>query len=454
MEDVATTLNMDPLTLKRLNLYQPGAVTPYKQPLPYFPIATMLDQLIASSVRLCGAPVVGFPTHFRLRQDYTARKAAIDAYNAANRWTKRGIAFVPSRFNVNNSFENLGVLLSVFSDGTIQVCTGGIDMGQGLHTKTAQAVAMKLGLPDTSLIDVVSASTLVNPNGPTTGGSVGSENSVMAAMNACDLLLAQLAPFKTKTPNATWPQLCMSAVLGGCDLRVTARANIAVPSTPDTYQTYGCAIVETYLDCLTGEYHILQSDVLVDLGISMNPLLDVGQVEGAYLMGIGLATCEEVVFNADGTLATNDTWEYKVRGVGTPPLPSSRLSLRSCADSWRLRHPDCVKRYTAQERAQPGRRPALQGRGRASRVHGLRRALFVALRHCGCSQRCRRDGTLPAQRARHRGLCTQPARDRGRVFREQVHAEMNLLRWHSFVVTFFPWRNGGPRPSPPTPLIE
>ena len=147
--------------------------------------------------------------------------------------------------------------------------------------------------------------TSISPNDGATGGSITSELCVSAVMDACKTINSIIAPFKTKNPSYTWPQLCQAAVAAGLDIRATGRANLDSPSTPDTYQTYGACILESYLDVLTGENQILRCDILMDLGISMNPLLDVGQIEGAFLMGVGLSTSESVVFNDDGTLFSN-----------------------------------------------------------------------------------------------------------------------------------------------------
>ena len=101
---------------------------------------------------------------------------------------------------------------------------------------------------------------------------------------------------------------------------------ISPPNTPDSYETYGATILEVYLDVLTGEYQILRADLLMDLGISMNPLLDIGQVEGAFLMGVGYNTCEEFIYNDDGTLFSQDMWEYKIPGIFDIPI-DSRVTL-------------------------------------------------------------------------------------------------------------------------------
>lgn len=114
----------------------------------------------------------------------------------------------------------------------------------------------------------------------------------------------------------------------GVDLRAIGRTSFQPPGSggPDTYQTYGVCLAEVLLDVLTGESNVLRTDILMDLGVSMNPLLDVGQIEGAFLMGVGLNTLEEVVYNGDGTLFTKDTWEYKIPGVMDVPI-DWRISL-------------------------------------------------------------------------------------------------------------------------------
>jgi xanthine dehydrogenase/oxidase len=158
---------------------------------------------------------------------------------------------------------------------------GGVDVGQGLNTKVAQAAAMVLQC-DLSLISMLPVSSALSSNNGATGGSVTSELCVAATMSACSSILALLAPFRSSNPSFSWAQLCAAAVQAGVDLRATGRTNLPAPSSggPDTYQTYGVCIAEVLLDVLTGEYNILRTDVLMDLGISMNPLLDIGQIEG------------------------------------------------------------------------------------------------------------------------------------------------------------------------------
>merc|ERR1711991_377418 len=157
-------------------------------------------------------------------------------------------------------------------------------------------------------------------NNPPTGGSIGSENCVHASMMVCDVLNKRLEPYRKN--GQSWTDLIQSATAAGVDLHYAETSTIASNGSPDQYQTYGVVALEVYLDLLSGEYQLLQSDLLMDLGISMNPLLDIGQIEGAYLMGLGLNGCEEVVYNSDGTLFTKSTWEYKIPGTFDIPIVS------------------------------------------------------------------------------------------------------------------------------------
>ena len=152
-----------------------------------------------------------------------------------------------------------------YSDGTLQITTGGVEVGQGLNTKVVQAVAMALSVPMAS-VSVQPTSTAVLSQQGATGGSVTSELCVAAALQACTELLALLAPFKL--PSQSWTQLCAAAIAAGKDLRVLSRIIKAAPSPgPDSYQTWGVCISEVYLDVLTGEYQFLRNgkQSLIDL---------------------------------------------------------------------------------------------------------------------------------------------------------------------------------------------
>ena len=183
-----------------------------------------------------------------------------------------------------------------------------------------------LGCKDVKLVTFLPVSTATTSNNKPTGGSVTSEICVASTIQACNIINKLLEPHRAKTANLSWPVLCKLAIEeAGLDLRAIGRVCFTAPpdsgESKDSYQTWGACVFEVELDLLTGMHNSLRADILMDLGVSMNPLLDVGQIEGAFLMGVGLHTLEEVVYNSsDGTLFTKDTWEYKIPGAHNIPI--------------------------------------------------------------------------------------------------------------------------------------
>ncbi|KAJ8925555.1 hypothetical protein NQ315_009395 [Exocentrus adspersus] len=244
--------------------------------------------------------------------DIPNRKQEIATYNAANRWKKRGISIVPMAWTLD--FEvNYSILVSIYhGDGGVVISHGGIEMGQGINTKAIQACAHKFGIP----IDIVSVKPSYNviaPNSYASGGSITSEGVCYGVLNACDVLLERLAPIKESLGgNPTWEELINAAFLA--NIQLTASGFFA-PSQPNypIYVVYGVCASEVEVDILTGQNQILRYDVLEDVGESISPLIDIGQVEGAVVMGIGYYTTENIVQNEEGEILTNRTWYY------TPP---------------------------------------------------------------------------------------------------------------------------------------
>jgi len=194
----------------------------------------------------------------------------------------------------------------------VNVSHGGIEIGQGVDTKVAQVVAFELGVPLASII-ITSTCTQVLPNQPGTGGSVTSGLCSLAAIDACTKMNQTLAPVKKQLPaNATWQQIVAAALGQGIDLQAKGHVNPGPsPNGPWLYNSFAVAASEVLLDVLTGEYQIIRSDILFDCGISLNPAVDIGQVEGAYMQGLGLWMQEEILLGNDGDLISNGTWEYK-----------------------------------------------------------------------------------------------------------------------------------------------
>merc|ERR1719433_1458356 len=260
-------------------------------------------------------PVPGMISDLQTSADFTARLAAVKSFNAANRWKKRGISLVPFRYG-----HNLGLwtglkfhcLISVFGgDGSVSVAHSGIEMGQGINTKVAQCVAYELGI-SVDMIKTKPVRVVTNPNAMTTGGSAGSECNCVAAIEACKILKARLEPIRAELgPDATWSELIKAA--NEADLDLCARYMFEAHKNDYTgYNVWGAGISEVEVDILTGQMFVVRTDLLEDAGLSTSPVVDIGQVEGAFIMGLGLFTSEEIKHDTTtGELLTKNTWEYK-----------------------------------------------------------------------------------------------------------------------------------------------
>lgn len=296
MDQLAHTLKMDPVALRQANFLALNETTPYGQPILYLSLPTVWAQTLEQS-------------------NYTVAQKQVDAFNAANRWRKRGIAAMPMKYGIGWPGYNAEAIIRVYTaDGTVQVSTSGIEMGQGLYTKVCQAVAYKLGI-DMSTISVVPTVSDATSANSQTGGSGTSEVSVMAAMNACDVLIARLAPTKAANPSYTWVQLVNAATNAGVDL--LAEGFYSPTSNPSggtqfQYFVFAAAVSVVEIDVLTGELEILSTELVYDCGQSLNPLVDVGQIEGAFVFGLGLFLTEDVAFDPlSGQLLSVGTFEYK-----------------------------------------------------------------------------------------------------------------------------------------------
>eukprot|EP01117_Protostelium_nocturnum_P009312 TRINITY_DN3335_c0_g1_i3.p1 TRINITY_DN3335_c0_g1~~TRINITY_DN3335_c0_g1_i3.p1 ORF type:complete len:1378 (-),score=549.37 TRINITY_DN3335_c0_g1_i3:123-4256(-) len=295
MEDIAQEVGVDGDLFRSNNFYVKGQTTPYGQNLKYFSMNEMWSQVLASS-------------------DYQKRKAAVETFNQANRWVKKGISLVPCKFGLGLAGDPQGALLDVLQDGSIVISHSGVEMGQGINTKVCQTAAMALGV-DMKNIRIVDSSTLTVPGAEATGGSTTSELCCDAVKRACDELKKRLEPIQKimgKDGN-DWQKLIQKATSAGIDLQSKGWVNYAAsPLGPWTYNSYSVAALEVELDVLTGNYQILRVDILFDCGISLNPAVDFGQIEGAFMQGIGYATSESLIIDKTGRLISNGTWEYKV----------------------------------------------------------------------------------------------------------------------------------------------
>lgn len=338
IDDIARRLTLDPLAVRRANFYgaETRNVTHYGQQVEDNVIGTIVDELAQSG-------------------RYDERRRAVDAWNATAGTIRRGLALTPVKFGIsfNATFYNqAGALLNVYTDGTVLLNHGGTEMGQGLHTKVAQVVATEFGLP-LSAIRVTTTDTSKVPNTSATAASSGSDLNGKAAQNAAQTIRNRLIEWACHTDGVHPDQVYFldshvyigpRRVAFGELVRQAHAARISLSATgyyrtpkihwdrvafhgrPFFYFAYGAAISEVAVDTDTGETRLLRVDILHDVGRSLNPAIDIGQIEGGFLQGVGWLTSEELWWTADGELKTHAPSTYKIPTARDWPA-DSRIAL-------------------------------------------------------------------------------------------------------------------------------
>ncbi|TDR56554.1 xanthine dehydrogenase molybdenum binding subunit apoprotein [Halomonas ventosae] len=342
MDDIARRLGEDPLTIRKRNLYRPGReTTHYGQTVEQVALLHhVVERLEASS-------------------DYWARREAITAFNAESPVIKRGMALTPVKFGISFTAKHLnqaGALLHVYTDGSVMINHGGTEMGQGLHTKICQVVARELAL-DLETVRITATRTDKVPNTSPTAASSGADLNGMAARDACLSLKARLFDFASEhyaldredmrleagalvagtgesERRIPWGELVQAAYLGRVSL--SEKGFYATPlihydrmtgqGRPFYYFAHGAAVAEISVDTLTGEYQVDRVDILHDVGDSLNPAIDIGQVEGGFIQGMGWLTSEELRWNDAGQLISDGPATYKIPTYGDLP-PSFNVEL-------------------------------------------------------------------------------------------------------------------------------
>lgn len=261
--------------------------------------------------------------------DFNNRRAAIEEFNSKHKWRKRGIAMVPTKFGIAFTvlfLNQAGALIHAYADGSVLLSHGGTEMGQGLHTKMIQVAARTLGIsPD--YIHILETATDRVPNTSATAASAGSDLNGMAVLDACQKLIKRLIPYREKYPDEDWSKLCQRAYFD----RVSLSAS-GFYRTPDigydintnqgtafNYFTYASACSEVEIDCLTGDHQVIRTDIVMDLGSSLNPAIDIGQIEGGFMQGYGLFTLEEMIYSPTGTTFARGPGVYKLPGFADIP---------------------------------------------------------------------------------------------------------------------------------------
>jgi xanthine dehydrogenase/oxidase len=210
-----------------------------------------------------------------------------------------------------------GTVSIYHGDGTVALSTGGIEMGQGLHTKVIQVASHVLNLPTEKFV-IKPSDTLNNANDVGTVASVTSEISCFVVKKACDMLNERLKPVRVENPNATWEEIVEIAFTKNIDLSATFTYN-EKDMTP--YYVYGLSCAEVEVDFLTGNMLLKRVDILEDTGESMSPGIDIGQIEGGFVMGLGIWLTENLIYDPKtAELLTNRSWNYKPPGAKDIPI--------------------------------------------------------------------------------------------------------------------------------------
>jgi len=268
--------------------------------------------------------------HVKQKTEFEKRLAQIQDFNKNNSWKKRGIAMTSARYGVFVSPGNV-VRIDIFRDGSVNIAMGGCEMGQGLHTKVAQIVTthfhQNLGCsPSMDVMRFTDTTTEQNPNSPGTGGSTSTEQNMFAALVSVDQLVERIKPFLKKAQKRmpgesqdlwkelmaeTFSTMFMGVFVIPANLSAVGMHMTKIP-TDLMYETQGVACSEVELDVCTGESRVLSTNIAFDMGMSYNPMVDMGQLEGAFIMGMGHVLQEGMDYDkATGKCLTDNTWSYK-----------------------------------------------------------------------------------------------------------------------------------------------
>ncbi|MGX1125923.1 xanthine dehydrogenase molybdopterin binding subunit [Pseudomonas sp. HLS-6 TE3448] len=332
MDRIARHLVLDPLAVRKANYYGKTErnVTHYHQTVEHNMLEEITAELEASS-------------------DYAERRESIRRYNANSPILKKGLALTPVKFGISftASFLNqAGALIHLYTDGSIHLNHGGTEMGQGLNTKVAQVVAEVFQV-DISRIQITATNTDKVPNTSPTAASSGADLNGKAAQNAAEILKQRLIEFaarqykvsaedvvfhnghvRVRDEILTFDALVQQAYFAQVSLSSTGFYKTPkiyydrsqARGRPFYYYAFGAACAEVIVDTLTGEYKVLRTDILHDVGASLNPAIDIGQVEGGFVQGMGWLTTEELVWNAKGKLMTSGPASYKIPAVADMPI--------------------------------------------------------------------------------------------------------------------------------------
>ncbi|KAL5766596.1 hypothetical protein ACOSP7_017213 [Xanthoceras sorbifolium] len=318
IQRIAVELGKSPEEIKEINFQGEGSILHYSQQLQHCTLLPLWNEL-------------------KLSCNFSKARQEADQFNANNRWKKRGVAMVPTKFGISftTKFMNqAGALVNVYTDGTVLVTHGGVEMGQGLHTKVAQVAASAFNIPLSSVF-ISETSTDKVPNSSPTAASASSDMYGAAVLDACEQIKARMEPVASKHNFNSFAELASTCFMHRIDL--SAHGFYITPEigfdwttgkgNPFRYFTYGGAFAEVEIDTLTGDFHTRTANVILDLGYSLNPAIDVGQIEGAFVQGLGWVALEELKWGdaahkwvPPGCLYTCGPGSYKIPSLNDVPF--------------------------------------------------------------------------------------------------------------------------------------
>uniref|UniRef100_T1JEH9 FAD-binding PCMH-type domain-containing protein n=1 Tax=Strigamia maritima TaxID=126957 RepID=T1JEH9_STRMM len=309
MEQIAKVLNKIPIDVKCINM----------------PIHTNNDP---------NSPgIQDIISQLKVSSEFEKRLKDIADFNKGSAWKKKGITIVPMKYNVGFHCPVFNATVSIFNNGgSVQVAHGGIECGQGINTKVAQVCAYTLGVPlDT--VNVLPTNSFINPNSSPTVASTTSELNCMAVAECCKILLKRIQPIRDEMENASWDELINACFQKNIDL--CARFVTGSPlNLPQPYDIYGATCTEAEVDGLTGEAQISRMDLVYDCGQSLSPEVDIGQIEGSFVMGMGMFLLENAKFDTvTGRNIANTMWEYYLPATKDIPVDFRVTMLQNSKNS-------------------------------------------------------------------------------------------------------------------------
>eukprot|EP00794_Sanderia_malayensis_P018317 gene18317-biopygen12264 len=323
MNNVALFLGKEVEDVRQKNLLSQGQLTHYNQEIESQPMINCWNECLKQS------------SFYQVKEE-------VKKFNAENKWKKRGISIIPTKYGISFAevfLNQAGALINVYTDGSVLLSHGGVEMGQGLYTKTIQIVSETLKV-DVSKIHVLETATDKVPNTSPTAASSGSDLNGMAAYNACLEINKRLKPFRKE--NVSWEEAVHSAYFARVSLSATgfyATPNLNYDWDTNSgrlfaYHTTGAACSVVEIDCLTGDHQVLKTDIVMDVGQSLNPAIDIGQIEGAFTQGYGLFMMEQLVHSPSGVLLTRGPGAYKIPSFNDVPTEFNVSLLKGTFTPW------------------------------------------------------------------------------------------------------------------------